>query len=201
MIVLIRHARTVMAGRFCGHIDPPLSAQGVAQLEELKARLTKYPFTHIYSSDLQRALQTAESVAGDYQLPVRVLPSLREIGFGDWEGLNWDEITARDPAYAQHWLSCFPTVAAPNGEDFSALVHRIEAALNLIADEAQDGCAAVVTHAGVICTFLKNVALSTGAPDLSVCKNCSCWELYRDADQRWVAGAEPHTSPRTEARH
>ena len=188
MIVLIRHAHTEMAGRFCGHRDPPLSARGVAQLEELKARVDRYEFTHIYSSDLRRARQTAECLASHGQLPVRILDSLREIAFGDWEGLTWDQIMVRDPVYAQFWLDSYPMLSAPNGEEFADFARRIRHAMDSIAEEVQDDCAAVVTHGGVIRTFLANCAVSTKALDLSACDYGSCWEVHRQAGQ-WLLGA------------
>jgi len=192
MIVLIRHAHTDMAGSFCGHSDPPLSARGLEQLEELKRAVSSYRFTHVFSSDLQRARQTADSLAGDCQNPVHTLASLREIAFGDWEGLTWEQITARDAAYAGRWLDAFPAgLPAPNGESFSDFSRRIDGAMNVIADEVQGGCAAVVTHAGVISTFLKHVAGLESAPEIPYCDYCSCWEVSRDAGRRWIAAAKP----------
>jgi len=204
MMVLIRHAHTDMAGRFCGHSDPPLSARGLEQLEELKRAVSSYRFTHIFSSDLQRARQTAESLAGNSGTAVRALNSLRELAFGDWEGLSWEEITARDPDYAGRWMDAWPAgLPAPNGEDFSAFTRRIDGAMNAIADEVQGSCAAVVTHAGVISTFLKHVACWEGAPEIPCCDYCSCWEISRDAGKNWTATAKavaPHVHPATEER-
>jgi len=188
MIVLIRHAHTNMAGHFCGHSDPALSELGLAQLEELNARVSRYRFTHVYSSDLQRTRQTAGAIATQYHLPVLVLESLREIGFGDWEGLTWDEIMARDSEYAQCWLNSYPALTAQNGEEFSDFVRRIQCAMELIANEVEEGCAAVVTHAGVIRTFRTRIAGSDETLDLSACDYGSCWEMFRHAGQ-WMAGA------------
>ena len=189
MIVLIRHAHTEMAGRFCGYSDPPLSPRGLAQLEELNIRVSRYPFTHVISSDLQRARQTAESIARHYQLPVRVMDSLREIAFGDWEGLTWDEIMARDPAYAQRCLTSYPNLAAPNGEELSDFARRIQHTMDCIAEDVPDGCAAVVTHAGVIRTFLASAASSTKVLDLYACDYGSCWEVDRKAGNWFVPSA------------
>ena len=114
-IVLVRHAHTGMAGKFCGQIDPPLSAQGLAQLPDLNDRLGGQAFTHIFSSDLERARQTAESIASRHGLPVQLLRSLREIAFGSWEGLDWDQVVAQDPAYAQRWLDHYPVRPCSRG--------------------------------------------------------------------------------------
>jgi len=204
MIVLIRHEHTDMAGRFCGHSDPPLSPRGLAQLVELNHRVSRYPFTHIFSSDLQRARQTAASLSRQNHLPIHELPSLREIAFGEWEGLSWEQILTRDPAYAQRWLNCWPAVAPPDGEEFAGFARRIQHAMNSIADDVQNGCAAVVTHAGVIRTFLTNIDPSMEGLELSAYDYGSCWEVCRGAGNRWVAGARTarrQMSPATEALH
>jgi alpha-ribazole phosphatase len=183
-LVLVRHAHTELAGTFCGQIDPPLSAQGLAQLPRLKEELAGYAFTHIFSSDLQRARQTAASVAAASGLPVQIEASLRELAFGRWEGLDWDHAMARDPEFAQHWLDHYPLVPAPEGEDFSDFRTRICHAMNAIAAEVQEGCVAVVTHAGVIRTFLSTIAPALGDTAAFLqCDYASYREAWHDGEQ------------------
>ena len=136
-LILVRHAHTAMAGRFCGQIDPPLSPEGLTQLPELNERLRSYSLTHIFSSDLQRARQTAESIACRHKLPVHLLASLREIAFGSWEGLNWEQVMAQDRDYAQRWLDLYPSIPPPGGEEFEHFRERIQNAMNEIATQAQ----------------------------------------------------------------
>ena len=62
-ILFIRHAETEMAGRFCGHSDPDLNAQGRAQLMDLARLLSAETIEEVYSSDLRRALSTAQAIA------------------------------------------------------------------------------------------------------------------------------------------
>ena len=184
-LVLIRHAHTELAGTFCGGADPPLSAKGVAQLAELKRRLEAWPLTHIFSSDLVRARQTAESIAQSRKLPIQYLESLRELALGSWEGLDWEQVVARDPEYAQRWLELHPSIPAPGGENFADFAVRIQDAVTRIAAQTGNGCAAVLTHAGVIRTFLGGVACARGIPcDLAPCDYASCWEVWRE-DDRW----------------
>ncbi|MGC2111212.1 MAG: histidine phosphatase family protein [Candidatus Korobacteraceae bacterium] len=184
-LILVRHARTAMAGTFCGTSDPPLSGEGVAQLPGLNDKLESYPITHIFSSGLQRARQTAESIAQPRGLQVQYLEFLHELAFGSWEGLDWDQVMARDPEYAQRWLDLHPSIPAPGGEDFADFSRRIQHAMAAIAAELENGCAAVVTHAGVIRTFLGDVAGANGAvADLTACDYTSCWTTWRE-DGRW----------------
>jgi broad specificity phosphatase PhoE len=182
-LILVRHAHTDMAGRFCGQIDPPLSPEGLTQLPKLNQRLKGYSLTHIFSSDLLRARQTAGSIASRRNLPVHLLASLREIAFGSWEGLNWEQVTAQNPDYAQRWLDLYPSVPAAGGEEFEHFRERIRNAMNEIAVQTQGGCAAVVTHAGVIRTLTGNLVRDGKAGDFT-CDYGSCFEVCRD-QERW----------------
>jgi broad specificity phosphatase PhoE len=184
-LILIRHGHTHMAGTFCGLIDPPLSQQGLAQLPALNEKLKSYPITHIFSSDLRRARQTAESIARPRGLQVHFETSLHELAFGSWEGLNWDEVMARDPEYAQRWLDSHPSVPAPGGECFEDFLLRIQRGLEDIATRHSGACVAVVTHAGVIRTFLGDVARKSGVSyDLAQCGYTSCWEVWHE-EGKW----------------
>lgn len=197
-LVLVRHGHTDMAGTFCGHSDPPLSEEGRAQLSILNLRLKRYSLRRIFSSDLRRARETADAIAGRRNLPVTPRSSLRELNFGEWEGLDWDQIQARNLQSAQRWLDAYPALAAPAGEEFEAFLLRIQRAMNEIADEVQSGCAAVVTHAGVIRTFLGNIASARGKViDLSNCNYCSCWEIHRKHG-RWMLPVEKPLLPAEE---
>jgi broad specificity phosphatase PhoE len=182
-LILVRHAHTEMAGKFCGQIDPPLSAEGLAQLAELNEKLNGHSFTHIFSSDLERARQTAEAIANRHNLPVHLLRSLREVAFGSWEGLDWDQVVAQDPAWAQRWLDHYPSISAPEGEGLEHFRKRIRDAMDSIADQVQGACAVVVTHAGVIRTFSGNLARH-GNPTEFKCEYVGCWKISRE-DQQW----------------
>lgn len=184
-ILLIRHAHNGMAGRFCGESDPPLSELGLAQAANLASELASHPLTHIFSSDLLRARQTAEIIASRSALPVGLLPALREIRFGQWEGLSWDEVSARDADYAARWMDAYPLLPAPGGEDFAAFRERVRGALAEVVRLASGGQAAVVTHGGVIRTVLLDVlGLPPAALASLSCEYASCTELQL-RDGRW----------------
>lgn len=194
-LVLVRHAHTKMAGRFCGVSDPPLSAAGIAQLAGLNEQLKDYPLTNIYSSNLQRARQTAESIAASCGLKVQLVSSLHELAFGSWEGLDWDEVMARDPDYAQRWLDQYPSIPAPGGECFEDFRLRIQGAITTIAATMQNGCAAVVTHGGVIRTFLAEITRAQKlAYDPAQCDYGSCSEVWYEGG-RWSLPIPVKSSP------
>jgi broad specificity phosphatase PhoE len=154
--VFIRHAETGMAGRYCGHSDPDLSAQGRAQVTELVRQLSTEPFDAIYTSDLRRASSTAQAIAAARNIPWVLRPALREIHFGDWESMSWEEIEQLDPDYARKWLAAYPDLPAPRGESFQAFEARIlEEVHHLLG--CNYGSIAVVTHGGVLRVVLRRL--------------------------------------------
>jgi len=156
-VLLIRHAHIGLAGRFCGRTDPPLSELGREQAAKLAEELAEHPLTHIFSSDLLRTRETAAFIAVKSGLKVELLSQLRELYFGEWEGLSWDEVSGTHPDYAQRWMEKYPLLPAPGGEDFAAFRDRVQGALAEVAARSEGGCAAVVTHSGVIRTFMLHV--------------------------------------------
>jgi broad specificity phosphatase PhoE len=156
-LLFIRHAETEMAGRFCGHSDPPVNERGYRQIEALLDVLRDESIDAIYTSDLERALTTAEGIAERFQLSPVAVPGLREIHFGDWEGLSWQEIEARDAVYARRWSEAYPQLSAPGGESFEAFQSRVIAELKHLHTVLEQRCFAVVTHAGVIRVALREI--------------------------------------------
>tara|TARA_R110002072_G_scaffold274731_2_gene435595 strand:- start:40 stop:462 length:423 start_codon:yes stop_codon:yes gene_type:complete len=79
----------------------------------------------IVSSDLLRARQTAQIVAEIFQLPLVFDARLRELSFGEWEGIHWDEIYKRDPVFMARWGKEWSTLAPPAGESATDLFERV----------------------------------------------------------------------------
>jgi alpha-ribazole phosphatase len=154
-LIFIRHAETDLAGTFCGHSDPPINARGQTQVKELISRLSSEPLDAIHSSDLRRAVETAESLAQAFAVPCTTTQNLREIYFGDWEGLTWAEIERQDQGYACRWAELFPNLPAPNGETFAAFERRILQEIDHLLRFAADKRLAVVTHGGVMRIVLR----------------------------------------------
>jgi broad specificity phosphatase PhoE len=155
-LLFIRHAETDLAGRFCGHSDPPVNERGYLQIGELLKILKTEPIGAIYSSDLLRSMTTAEAIGRAFGFSPVAVPELREINFGEWEGLTWEEVESRDPEYARKWASAFPELPAPGGEPFKAFQSRVLAEVNKILAASEQDCAAVVTHAGVMRVVLRS---------------------------------------------
>lgn len=89
-LYFIRHGETVWntQAKLQGKSDIPLNEKGVALARVTGEALADVPFAAIYSSPLKRALQTAQLVAGDRDIPIVTDRRLEEIGFGIWEGLS-----------------------------------------------------------------------------------------------------------------
>jgi alpha-ribazole phosphatase len=167
-ILFIRHAETEMAGRFCGHSDPDLNAQGRAQLMDLARLLSAETIEGVYSSDLRRAQSTAQAIAAARSIPLSLRPALREIDFGQWEGLSWAQIEDRHPEYSRKWAAGYPHHPAPGGEEFDAFKARILGEVNHLLDR---GPVAVVTHAGVLRVVLQH---------LCGCSEREAWKQTRE---------------------
>jgi len=158
VIFLIRHGETVgNASRIVQLPDSPLSPRGVAQADRLARRLVREGVARILSSDLARAMTTAEALQRATGAPLSFDPLLHERNFGEIRGT----------AYADLGFDMFePDYAPPNGESwpvFHARVDRAWARVQALA-EATDGNLAVVTH-GLVCRSLaaRHLVLAAGA--------------------------------------
>jgi broad specificity phosphatase PhoE len=149
-LLFIRHAETDLAGTFCGHSDPPVNTRGHEQIRALMQYLADESFDAVYSSDLTRAIATASALSERFGATLTTTPALREIHFGQWEELTWNEIEHRDAAYANQWAEAFPKLPAPGGELFAHFEARIRSEVDRLLLLAQDKRIAVVTHAGVM---------------------------------------------------
>lgn len=156
-LLFIRHAATDLAGTFCGHADPPVNALGQQQIADLVRSLASSCIRAVYTSDLQRAVRTAEAIAGSHSAPLALRAGLREIYFGQWEGLRWSEIEARDRSFAAEWMRRFPELSAPGGELFEDFEARVLQEVDLLLAPAHNSLIAIVTHAGVLRVVLQSL--------------------------------------------
>lgn len=149
-ILFVRHAETDLAGKFCGHSNPTLNATGRQQLTEIVHSLSAWPIEVVYTSDLSRARETAEIIAKHHDARLEVRRELREIAFGLWEGLTWDEILLRYPEEAMQWMEQYPSSTAPQGEPFHDFESRVLCEMKFLSEQAIAAPIAVVTHAGFL---------------------------------------------------
>lgn len=155
-VFFIRHGQTEWnkALRYQGHSDIALTDEGLRQAELVAARLAHEPFSAIYSSDLSRARITAEMVAQKHGLSVETMPDFREVKFGKWEGLYYNQIHDGWPAEMDKFFLQPGQVMIPDGETFHEVKTRTDRALAKIKARHDGQCVAVVTHGGAIRTML-----------------------------------------------
>ncbi|MDI6816736.1 MAG: histidine phosphatase family protein [Actinomycetota bacterium] len=151
-IYLIRHGETQLNKefRFIGRTDPALSEQGKAQARALAERLAVENISAIYVSDLLRATQTASIIAGDSGVDVVETEGLREIDFGNWEGLSYNEIMEHDKEILDSWIENPTGVDIPGGESWRHFESRINDAFDDIMRNEHGHAIALVTHGGPI---------------------------------------------------
>jgi alpha-ribazole phosphatase len=158
-LILIRHGETVWNAekKFQGHTDIALSDIGLQQASQLADRLAKEKIAAVYSSDLNRAFVTAETVADRHGLPVSGLPSLREIKFGDWEGLTYTAIHEKWPSQLSGLFTSPAEIVIPGGESFYELKLRAAGAIAELVAKHQDETVVVVSHGGTIRTIFCSI--------------------------------------------
>ncbi|HKY12767.1 MAG TPA: histidine phosphatase family protein [Gaiellaceae bacterium] len=149
-ILLARHGESDWnrSQRWQGFADRPLTDLGRRQAAELAARLEETELDTIYSSDLQRARETAEVVARSKGLEVHATPDLREVDVGSWSGLTRAEAEAQFPKGYVRWLR--GGEGWEDGETYEQMSERVVAAVQRIAELHDDGRVLVVAHGGSI---------------------------------------------------
>ncbi|MDE3231304.1 MAG: histidine phosphatase family protein [Chloroflexota bacterium] len=156
-LLVARHGATAHNenGRITGQTDAPLSALGQRQAEALGERLAGARFDAIVSSDLARAMETAEAVARRMGLPVMIDPDLREIAMGAWEGRVFAELLRDEPEMVRRVeLDPLGAWGAPEGETWARFSGRVHGALARWRDHVPAGKVLWVTHGGVVSVLL-----------------------------------------------
>ena len=155
-LTLVRHGQTDwnLARRYQGQMDIPLNEEGIRQARELSVLLADDIFDFIYSSDLQRARQTAEILREGRKIPLITDRRLREIAFGEWEGAYFPDmlrdfperfaVSQKDPAIP----------LAPGGESVIEVSRRTIAFADEICLRYPEGKILVVTHGMALATLL-----------------------------------------------
>jgi len=135
---------------------------GMAQAEKLQERLASEPIREIYSSDLKRALHTAEVIASSHQADVIPRPELREIDFGQFEGMTFAEIQRLYPEAAKLWtrknIGSNPELGFPGGESLHTLATRVASFITKLTRTETSDTVLVVGHGGplriIVCQLL-----------------------------------------------
>lgn len=150
-LLLIRHATNdyIETQRIAGWLPGVhLNEHGRAQAQALVARLEGVPIAAIYSSPLERAVQTAEPLAQARGLEIRARDGLGETHTGDWDGLPLKEL-AQTKTW-QMFQVCPSLTRLPNGETGLEMQTRALAELDVICAAHPQDTVAIFTHADII---------------------------------------------------
>jgi broad specificity phosphatase PhoE len=150
-LLIIRHGESEwnVEKRWQGWLDAPLTARGLQQARDRAGALVRSGFATavVHCSDLGRARNTAELIAGALGVEVRPDPGLRERSGGEWEGFTADEIDERWPGQRMAWRNGELTTM-PGGEDDATVLARFDRAIATALESGTPGL--VVTHHGVL---------------------------------------------------
>ena len=174
-IFIVRHGQTSgnRARKYFGITDIELNEEGVIQAGLVSKRLEKERISRIYSSNLKRALKTAEIIARPHRISVEQKKDLMEINFGDWEGLSFQEIQESYPYEFSKWQNNIMDFTTPHGESILKLKGRVETAFSEILNSSGENNVVIVTHGGPIRIMLSRI-LSPNALETTF------WKIKQD---------------------
>jgi 2,3-bisphosphoglycerate-dependent phosphoglycerate mutase len=127
-----------------------LNERGHRQAAQAGAALREQGISHIYSSDLSRAADTAHAVAAQTGIAVLQHKGLRERGFGSFEGLTYAEVDERYPQEALRWRQRDPAFAPPGGETLVDFFERAVRTATQLVSAHPGGTVLLVSHGGVL---------------------------------------------------
>ncbi|MFC4942228.1 histidine phosphatase family protein [Pseudonocardia sp. GCM10023141] len=191
-LVLLRHGQTDynVQGRMQGHIDSVLTEAGREQAVAVAPAIGRLTPGLLISSDLQRAIDTADLVGSSTSLPVKLDARLRETHLGEWQGRTVADIEEQWPGAIATWRSD-PSWAPPGGESRLEVVRRSRPVVEEIDDELagdDDTTVVLVAHGGLIAGLVSALlALPTATwPTIGGMGNCRWAMLARRGDHpRW----------------
>ena len=158
-LILVRHGETTwnIEMRYQGQTDISLTANGIEQAGKVEQRLADEKIAAVYSSDLSRAFVTAAQIAAVHGLDVLTRRDLREISFGDWEGMTYDSLDLDGVGTGNRLFSHPAEIEIPGGETFFEVQQRMMEALRELAQRHEGQTVVIVSHGAAIRTVLCDV--------------------------------------------
>lgn len=167
-LILVRHGRTALteSHKISGGDgdDPDLSSAGRSDAEAAASVIQQLgrdgrwkhipPVSAVVASPMNRTRQTAEAIAAPLGIAISLNENLREIGFGDWDGLTNEQVAEETPEALAAWQGSY-TVAPPNGESLRDFDQRINRARQQIVKEFSGKTVVVVAHVMPVRGFIK----------------------------------------------
>ena len=132
--------------KYVGHLDVPLSEIGKKQARKIRNSISLLRNPTVITSDLQRTFS-------ELNLPLEQKKELREINFGDWDGLSWDDVLRLFPQDSKLFMKRSDHFTFPKGESYAQFTARIISQFDKILDQSE-GDLVFIVHAGVIRTII-----------------------------------------------
>jgi probable phosphoglycerate mutase len=172
-------------GLLDGYNDPPLAASGRAQAAALCARLELERPERIFITDLQRTAESAAPLAAALGIEPEVVPELREVHLGEWEGQYAHRVAVGDP-HLDRLLAEERWDVIPGAEANDAFRRRVAAGVERLIDATGPGAtAAVFAHGGTIAEICRH-ATNSRPLVFFYSENASVTELAHLGDERWL---------------
>jgi broad specificity phosphatase PhoE len=151
-LLLVRHAEVEVRYHkiFGGRIDMNLSPRGHEQAGLLAKFLNTRKLDAVYASPMKRVQQTLAPFLTNGAPAQTVVPDLREVDFGDWTGLNWEQVCQKFQLLTHEWLEHIERGVAPNGESGPQFRARVEPPLREIIKKHPTQTTGIFCHGGVI---------------------------------------------------
>jgi broad specificity phosphatase PhoE len=186
--IILRHAETEwnLQEREMGQLDSPLTARGIAGAAKLAVRLAKTRFDAIYSSDLRRAVVTAEIIAGKAACEIRFDVRLRERNMGIFQGLTNQERVERYPAEAEAYRRIGASYVIQDGESAEQRSARARECLEELAVRHEGDTVVVVTHGGILMGFFEFVLGLPYGSGARFRRPNTAWNVFVREKERWV---------------
>ncbi|MEE7569899.1 adenosylcobalamin/alpha-ribazole phosphatase [Citrobacter werkmanii] len=174
---LVRHGETDanVAGLYSGHAPTALTERGIAQAQTVGKLLHNLPVDNVLCSELERARHTTQLILGDRDLPVRILPELNEMFFGDWEMRHHRDLAREDAENYALWCNDWQNATPTNGEGFQAFSQRVERFIAQLADYKASQNLLVVSHQGVLSVLIARLLSMPAAAMWHFRVEQGCW--------------------------
>ncbi|MDA8498664.1 MULTISPECIES: adenosylcobalamin/alpha-ribazole phosphatase [unclassified Citrobacter] len=181
---LVRHGETEanVAGLYSGHAPTPLTERGIAQAQSLSGLLRNVPFNNVLCSELERARHTTQLILAEREVPVRVMPELNEMFFGDWEMRHHRDLAREDAENYAVWCNDWQNATPTNGEGFQAFSQRVERFIAQLADYKDSQNLLVVSHQGVLSVLVARLLSMPAAAMWHFRIEQGCWSAIDFCD-------------------
>ena len=159
-LLLVRHGLTDhnIDRRVAGYTNVDLNEEGFRQVEKLNKRLADEKIDAVYSSDLQRAVDTAKGAVFGRDIEITTCYELREMNFGEAEEMTFAELNEKYPDLARSVMNVDTGVSFPGGESFADFVERVQAFLKTLEKFNEDHTVLIVSHGAtlkvIVCELL-----------------------------------------------